>query len=87
MAGLAGLAALGALAPGSYTTLDVRTVSESLDADPIDMRVALLTSDVRACDARGARLNVKVARLRLASRLLMASVAFATLTAIVEGTV
>lgn len=63
----------------------MRALSECLDADPEVVRFELLRSDVRTCGTERARLNVKVARLRLASRLLMASVAFATLAAIVEG--
>lgn len=85
MAGLSGLAALGVLAPVAHAALEARVLSEYLDADPGDVRLELLTADMDARDGWEKHLAVKMARLRLASRLLMASVAFATLAAIVEG--
>jgi len=85
MAGLAALAAMVALAPSTRAAFDARVLGGYLDADPADVRLELLAGDIRASDRLEARLTVKVARLRLASRLIMASVAFATLAAIVDG--
>lgn len=85
LAGLAGLAALTALSPRAASGLDARALRARLGADAVDTRLVLLTTDVASCTAQCARLAVKVARLRLATRLLMAALAFGTLAAIVEG--
>jgi hypothetical protein len=86
LAGLAAAAALTALAPRTLSGLDVRALRALLDTDPVGARLTLLRTQLTRHAEQRARLAAKLARLRLATRLLMAALAFATLAAIVEGT-
>lgn len=84
-AGLAGLAALSGLSIDARARREVDSVAARLHTDPLGTRLALLRADVAAHRVLRARGTTKVARVRLASRLLTLALALALVAATVGG--
>lgn len=85
-AGLAALAAVGALSAEVVRPRNAARLAALASEDPA-LRAAAMQAETRSYERDRTSFEVKLARLRLASRLVTASLAFAILGATVDGVV
>jgi hypothetical protein len=84
LAGAAGLVALGALSSWSMDGLHPGSLLTRLDDDPVQTRLRVLATELDLHRLAHRRLTVKLARVRLAARLVTLALAFSVLGVTVE---